>query len=304
MEICFHASAADEPLGRWRGELRLRFAMQGGRTVLRERHHRGPLQVQRLLYPEGGAPCHVMLLHPPGGLVAGDSLEVEVAVEAGARVLVTTPAAGKVYRAGGGGGAAQRQLLSVAAGGSLEWLPQETIAFAGADAELTTRVELEAGATFLGWEILCLGRPAAGEAFARGRCRQRFELWRDGRPLCLERASLEGGTAVMEAGWGLRGATVVGTLLATGRPFDPENAGRVPAASAVGATAQLRAILDEIRALPTTDLVSATVVGETLVCRYLGGSAERARAYLSRVWSLVRPALVGRPPCPPRIWST
>jgi urease accessory protein len=249
---------------------------------LRERHHRGPLQVQRLLYPEGGAPCHVMLLHPPGGLVAGDSLDVEVAVEAGARVLVTTPAAGKIYRTDGAAGAAQRQLLSVATGASLEWLPQETIAFAGADAELTTRVELEAGATFVGWEILCLGRPAAGEAFAHGRCRQRFELWRDGHPLCLERTSWEGGAAVMEAAWGLRGATVTGTLLATGGPF----------------------AVDDIRTVPSTDLVSATVVDETLVCRYLGGSAERARAYLARVWSLVRPALVGRPPCPPRIWST
>jgi len=253
---------------------------------LRERQHRGPLQVQRAFYPEGADLCHVYVLHPPGGLVAGDSLEVNVRVDLGARVLMTTPAAGKVYRGNGGPVATQRHRLSVAAGASLEWLPQETIAFDGAAVELATRVELEPGAAFLGWEILCLGRPAAGERFTRGRCRQRFEVWRAGRPLCLERASILGGAPVLDAAWGLRGAPVVGTLLAVA----PD-----------GAFA-----LDDLRATGAApgELASVTVVGDVLVCRYLGASAERARAHLARVWTLVRPRAIGRPATAPRIWST
>jgi urease accessory protein len=268
----------------WQAELELRFALEGGRTVLRERRHRGPLQVQRAFYPEGTDLCHVYVLHPPGGLVAGDSLEVKVQVDAGARVLMTTPAAGKVYRGDGATVATQRQRLAVGAGASLEWLPSETIAFDGAAVELATRVDLDQQAAFVGWEILCLGRPAAGERFERGHCRQRLELWRAGRPLCLERASITGGGPVLDAGWGLRGAPVVGTLLATAGAFS----------------------MDDVRALGAMlpELTSATSIGEVLVCRYLGPSAERARAHFARVWNLVRPSAIGRPASAPRIWST
>jgi urease accessory protein len=267
----------------WAAELHLRFAPQDGRTVVRERRHRGPLQVQRAFYPEGADLCHVYLLHPPGGLVAGDALEVRVQVDPGAHVLMTTPAATKVYRGNGGPGATQRHRLGVGAGASLEWLPQETIVFEGGEVELGTRVNLDpAAAVFVGWEILCLGRPAAGERFARGWCRQRLELWRGDRPLCLERASLSGGAPVLDAAWGLRGAPVVGTMLATGGAF----------------------ALDQIRALESPDLTSATVTEDVLICRYLGASAERARAHFARVWAVVRPALLGRPASPPRIWST
>src|SRR6185436_21146989 len=90
--------AAATAESRWAAHLRLRFGPHDGRTVVRERQHRGPLQVQRAFYPEGPELCHLYLLHPPGGLVAGDALSIEVGVEAGARALVTTPAAGKVYR--------------------------------------------------------------------------------------------------------------------------------------------------------------------------------------------------------------
>ena len=55
----------------WEAELALRFVIRDGRTVLGERRHRGPLQVQRVFYPEGTDLCHLYVLHPPGGLVAG-----------------------------------------------------------------------------------------------------------------------------------------------------------------------------------------------------------------------------------------
>jgi urease accessory protein len=277
------ATIADQR--RWAARLGLRFGLNQGRTVIRERTHQGPLQVQRAFYPEGPALCHAYLLHPPGGLVAGDSLSVNVEVEADARALVTTPAAGKVYRGDERPAAAVRQRLVVRAGASLEWLPQETIAFDGARAELETRVDLEEGAAFAGWEALCLGRPAAGERFANGTCRQRLELWRGERPLCLERARFDGGAPAASAAWGLAGAPVTATMFAT--PCAAER-------------------LADVRALSLRpgELGSATLLEDVLVCRYLGGSAERARGYFSQIWALVRPALLGRPATAPRIWST
>jgi urease accessory protein len=266
----------------WQARLGVRFGVHQGRTVVRERQHQGPLQVQRAFYPEGPELCHLYLLHPPGGLVAGDQLAVNIDVDATARALVTTPAATKVYRGDHRPAVVVRQHLKVGAGASLEWFPQETIVFQGGRVELETRVDLEPGAAFLGWELVCLGRPAAGEGFAEGGCRQRFELWREGRPLCLERARFDGGAASLQARWGLAGAPVTATLLAT------------PVAGP----------LDTIRAIAADELTSATLMDDVLVCRYLGPSAERARRHFTRVWELVRPALLGRPSHSPRIWST
>src|SRR6185436_819073 len=99
------------------------------------------------------------LLHPPGGLVGGDELSIDVEVDAGAHALVTTPAAGKVYRTNGAT-ARQTQRLRVAEGGTLEWLPQEAILYDGARATLETRVELARDARFLGIDAVCFGLPA------------------------------------------------------------------------------------------------------------------------------------------------
>jgi urease accessory protein len=276
-------SPTDRATPGWEAALELRFSAREGRTFLSRRWHQGPLQVQRAFYPEGADLCHVYVLHPPGGLVGGDELSVSVRVDGGAHALCTTPAAGKVYRGQEGRApAAQRHRLTVEAGGSLEWLPQETILYDGAKVVLETRVDLDEGAAFLGWEILCLGRPAAGERFTRGSCRQRLELWRQGRPLCLERSRLDGGAPVLDAAWGLAGASVSGTLLAT--PAPPVELVRA--------------------ALSGSDLTSASVVGDVLVCRSLGPSAERAREHFIRLWALLRPTLLGRPASAPRIWRT
>jgi urease accessory protein len=272
----------------WSAELQLGFVSRAGRTVLERRSHRGPLVVQRPFCPEGPGLPHVYLLHPPGGLVAGDTLVTEARLGVGAQVLLTTPAATKVYRSRPGSAPSrQRQAWLVEAGASLEWLPQETIVFDGAQVHLETVAHLSGDARFIGWEILCFGRPAGGERFVRGGCRQRLELWRDGRPLCLERMQLQAGAPVWQAAWGLRGQPVVGTLLAS-----------PPAGAPVE---ELRA---RCAALPPGDLAAVTQLDGLLLARYLGPSAERCRGLFVQLWSLLRPALLGRPATCPRVWST
>jgi urease accessory protein len=274
--------------GGWRAQLALGFVASDGRCRLDRRQHNGPLRVQRPFYPEGDDLCHVYVLHPPGGIVGGDRLALTVDVGAGARALLTTPAATKVYDSRASAvRSRQTAVLRVAAGASLEWLPQETIVFDGARIDVTTTVALEPGACFAGWDIVCLGRPASNESFARGSYRQRFEIWRGDDPLCIERAQLDGGAPVLGAAWGLGGATTVGTFLCS--PSCPE-------------------LLDDVRALSAPlgagERASATDLGQVMAVRYLGASGLRARDYFNRVWDRLRPALVGRPSHPPRIWWT
>ena len=127
----------------WQAKLALRFAPRDGGTILAASRHEGPLRIQKALYPEGRDLCHAIVLHPPAGIAGGDRLQIDVETGAGARALLTTPGAGKWYRSAGAL-AEQAVTLKVSRGGSLEWLPQESIVFAGAMAAMRTTVELEA----------------------------------------------------------------------------------------------------------------------------------------------------------------
>lgn len=278
------AAAAPAQAPGWLARLELGFAPRAGRTRLVHRRHRGPLVLQRPFHPEGEV-CHAYLIHPPGGVVGGDRLELELGVEAGAHALLTTPAANKFYRSAGAT-ALQRQWLTVGEGAALEWLPQEQILFAGARVDALTRVHLAEGARFIGWELSCLGRPASGEGFDSGGLRQRLELWRGGRPLLLERNRFAGGERLLAAAHGLGGKPIFGTLLAVGAD--------------AGELAELRE-----RLLPAEiAAVGLTLLDGLLVARYLGEGAEQARGLFTRIWEILRPRLLGRPACPPRIWRT
>ena len=282
-----------QPERGWQAELQLGFARDGARTALVERRHSGPLRVQRPFYPEGPDVCHVYLLHPPGGLVSGDELHVSAQVQDGAHALLTTPAAAKLYRSRAATGPARQvQSFGVHGAGVLEWLPQETIAFRGARAQLSTRVELSEHARFIGWEIVCLGRPAAGERFDEGSLWPSFELLRAGKSSYLERGQYAGGQAVLDAPWGLAGQPVSGTLICA-------------APAAHGCVEVARAALAEVlHAAGAQGRAAVSGWDDLLVARYLGPSSEVARNVLSAIWAAVRPGLLGRPACAPRIWRT
>ncbi len=285
VEAPFEARARAEPEG-WRAELRLGFARSGEKTILAERRHLGPLQVQRPFHPEGDRFCHVTVLHPPGGVVGGDELTLEVDVAAHAHALITTPAAGKFYRSRGPR-ALQRQVLRVEPHASLEWFPLENIVYDGARVEIATRVELAPDASFLGWDITCFGRPAAGERFRTGVFAQRFEIFRAGRPLWLEHCAVPGDGEILEAAWGLGGYPVHGSFVCAG--------------SFAEGTAALR---ERLPAEVGGDRFGVSWLGEVLVARYLGFRTEKARQWFEKIWRILRPELLGRAAVPPRIWKT
>ena len=260
----------------WKASLSLAFVRREARTVLATRSHDGPLVVQKPLYPEGPELCHAIVVHPPGGIAGGDALTLEVACESDAHALLTTPGAGKWYRSGG---AQATQSLAFRVGGTLEWLPRETIIFDGAAAELRTVVELASGARFIGWEILCLGRRGSGEKFARGRVSLSTRVAQGGRPLFVEQGELEGGGRLLRSPAGLGGRSVLGMFIATG-------------ASAIG---ELRAAVPEL---------ALTELSGLLVGRYLGDSSEEALRAFTRLWGHVRPLVARRAAVAPRIWST
>lgn len=159
---------------RWPARLELTCRRDGARCLMHSRHE-GPLRVLKTLYPEGEGVCHQVIVHPPGGIVGGDTLQIALALGPGTHAVITTPGATRFYRSAGEP-AAQHVRAELATGARLEWLPQETIAHSGCLADSQATFALEPGAEMIGWELLALGAPAAGEAFEAGRYTQRLAL--------------------------------------------------------------------------------------------------------------------------------
>jgi urease accessory protein len=277
----------------WRGALALQFADTALGTVIAHRRHEGPLCIQRPFYPGDGA-CHVYLLHPPGGLAAGDELELDVSVEAAAAALLTTPAATKFYRSDGAP-SAQRQTLRVVSGASLEWLPLDTILFGGSRALIETDVALEPGARFIGWEQLSLGRPLSGDRYATGMLEQHTRISVAGEPLLLESLRLAAGDRLLTAESGLASFGVCGVLYAY-----PANDPLL-----VSARARLGAATPSLeRSTAQVLRCGATLLGELLVVRCLAREPEAMRTLFEALWCELRPSVIGRSPSIPRVWRT
>jgi urease accessory protein len=241
---------ADPVAASWKASLSLRFEP---RTVLSQKHSDGPLVVQKALYPEGPERCHAIVVHPPGGIAGGDELLLRVRTEEKAEALLTTPGAAKWYRSAG---AWAKQELKFEVAGSLEWLPRETIVFDGAMAQLKTSINLEHEASFIGWEVVCLGR------FKRGRMKIETRITQGGRMLFVEQGEIEGGGRLMRSAAGLGGRSVFGTFIATSNEK------------------------------PLIEGVATTRLPGLLIGRYLGDSSEEALRAFTRLWKALRPSAV------------
>ncbi len=289
--------AAQERQG-WHARLALEFAPRFGRTAIRSQSHVGPLRIQRPFYPERNGTCHVYVLHPPGGVVGGDILELEAEVRPAARALITTPGATKLYRSLGGR-AQIRQQFELDEHACCEWFPQETIAFEGCEAAMHTRVRLAEGATYAGWEIVCLGRPAAGERFERGRLWVEHSIERAGKLQWIERAAFRGGDPMLGAPWGMAGHAVVGTFVVA--PATP------PTSEWVDDVRGALSFATEWEEGPPRAFAAGhfavTRVSSALVLRYLGDRAHEATNLFRRAWQVLRPRYAG-PAVAPRIWRT
>jgi urease accessory protein len=280
---------ASEPTG-WQGNLQLEFDHRNGETILSRSLMQAPLKIQRPFYPEGKSVCHGVMLHTAGGIVGGDRLSSQIRLHPNAQVLLTTAAATKVY----GSNQESNQVIHihVSENGGLEWLPQETILFDGARYGQSVRVELEPGATWLGWDMTRLGRSARGEQFLSGEWRSHLEVWQTGQLLWVDPQWLLGGSEMLQSAHGLSGYAVVGSLGFVGREVSPEFVTEVRSRLADGAVTEY----------PVAE-IGVTRLMNGFLCRYRGSSTTEARQRFIEVWDLLRRHYLGRSRCLPRVWQ-
>ena len=273
----------------WKAQLTLHYTHREGRTGAHDLHE-GPLRVLQRLYPEGPGICHHVIVHPPGGVVGGDELHVQATLDEGAHALVTTPGATRFYRSEGAL-ALQHTRVRLAPGARLEWLPMETLAYSACVAENRLTAELAPGAEMMGWDLLGLGLPAAGQAWVKGSFTQHLEL----PSVWLERSRVTADDPLLKSPLGWAGQTVLATLwFATGAPMP---------------TARRDVLLDAARGCIQGHALAARAgatapQSRVLVLRVLAPQVEPAMQLLAAVRAAWRHEAWGLNAEPPRIWRT
>lgn len=273
----------------WHASLSLNYTFEAERTVARFLHD-GPLRVLQSLYPEGDGICHNVLVHPPGGLVGGDTLDVRGVVGAGAQALITTPGATRFYRSQGER-AVQRTQWRLESGARLEWLPLEAIVYSGADAENRLSFDLAPGSELMAWDITALGLPHADQSFVSGTFCQHIEM----PGVWLERGVLSADdTRLLSSPLGLAGQCCMATIIfAAGRAIER---GRRDVA-----LEHARQVL-QVHALQST--AGATSPNpQVLVVRVLAPQVEPVMDLLKKVRAVWRQTLWAQAESSPRIWA-
>ncbi len=273
----------------WHAQLSLDYTLEAGRTVARHIHS-GPLRVLQSLYPEGDGICHNVLVHPPGGLVGGDTLDIRVHAQAGSHALITTPGASRFYRSDGQT-ALQKTRLRVEADARLEWLPMEAICYSACLAENRLTIELAPGAELMGWDVTALGLPLANLPFESGHLRQHIEV----PGIWLERGTIAASdTRLLDSPAGLAGYKCLASFFFVGgQPLTRERRERA---------------LDSARSVIAQHALASTVGAtsphpQVLVVRVLAPVVEPAMGLLRALRNTWRQELWGKSPSSPRIWS-
>ena len=263
----------------WHARLHLSYQNESARTVARFRHD-GPLRILQSLYPEGDTVCHNVLVHPPGGLVGGDTLDIDIEAADGSHGLITTPGASRFYRSEGEL-ALQRTRIRLAAGARLEWLPLEALCYSGCQAENRLSIEVAPGAELIGWDVTALGLPNANQPFERGTYLQHIEV----PGVWLERGRIDAADQrLLQSPIGLGGHRCMASLFF------------------VAGTPLARALADAHPLVASAGITSPHA--EIVVLRVLAPVVEPAMHLLRQVWQAWRSELWQLPAATPRIWAT
>lgn len=253
------------------------------KTVLKFRHQ-GPLRIQKALYPDGLECCHAVMIHPPGGIAAGDCLMLSIVADGQTHAVVTTPSATKWY--GAFDAAMARQTIHMQVDGHLQWIPAETIVFDGARVQSALQINVSESGSMFGWDTQIYGRQASNEHFLNGSFDQTMRLSLDDELIWLDRLRLEGSDPLFSSPVGLQGHHALATCWAV-----------VP-----GGAGLSQETLDLLRtAIP--EMAFTSLHPRVLVGRLLGHPID-LRATLEKTWRWLHTYLFNKPIATPRLWAT
>ena len=232
---------------------------------------------------DGRDRAEIVFINSSGGIAGGDELDYAVRVAGKAVTTVTTQASEKVY------GAIDRDArlnmsITVGEGATLEWLPQQTIAFDGARLRRRTDIDVEGSGRVLALDWLVMGRQARGETMLRGTLRDEWRVrvggklvWADALRLTGELGPLANRRAA------LGGNRAFATLVYVGQD----------AAERLELARELAAECGD---------AGVTLVNGLIAGRFMAGSGMTLAAHVGFFLEGFRAGLGGFAPWPPRLW--
>ena len=308
------ASAASSPVAAgWAANLCLRFAADDRGTRLVHNRHGGPLRLLKALSSGDGRRLEAVIVHPPGGLVGGDTLAIELELGADSRVLATTPGQQKWYRSETV--ATARTRIALQANACLEWLPQPAILFDGARAQQALAITVDPTATCVGWEVLVRGRAAMGERLVTGHVDQTLSISAGRRLLWQERLHAGAADRLFDSPLGWGGSRIAASVwccapaLSADRLRDLRDSWRSllslrnPHEQPGDADAAVRSCATVGDGIVING--GATIAAEgLLLAKLLADDSEQMMSTCQRLWRAARVALEGDEGTAPRIWRT
>ncbi len=270
-----------------RGHLELVIDERGGRSVASHQHHRGALRVLRPHYlDESGQVCYV-LVNPGGAYLAADLYVIDVQVRDGARLLLTTQSATKIYRTPGSY-AEQRMRLRLGESAQLELAPDQLIAYRDASYRQNTHITLRPSSSLVMAEVVTPGWSPDGTAFRYEELRLRTEIHvetgEDGGLLALDNVLIRPATGAVCGMAFMEGYSHLGSLIVVDPRVD-------------------QVLADELHELAlshdayTGISLTATMLGTAgLVLRSLSNSTEQLHRLLTDATALLRERWYGQAP--------
>ncbi len=271
----------------WEGILNINYQKKANKTEIKSSYSRSPFKVQSPFYPENNDVCHTVIIHTAGGIVGGDTLTQNIYLENNCHSLITTPAAGKIYKSNGK--IAQQNIkIKIENNSCLEFFPQENIIFNGAKYQQNYKIELAENAHYCTWEIDRFGRTARGEKFTQGDWKSSCEIRQNNKLIWVDRQWLAGNEVNCQSINGLNNYAISGSFYWMGSQVSLE-------------------LVKQCRELANSH-ISRGEIGVTqgingVICRYRGNSTAEVKRWFIDVWGLLRVHFLQKDKIISRIWQ-
>jgi urease accessory protein len=270
------------------GLLELRVALRGQRSIAKHQYHQGALRILRPHYlDESGQVCYVVV-NPGGAYLGADLYLLDVAVEDGAGLLLTTQSATKIYRTPGSF-AEQRMSIRLGEGARLELAPDQLIAYREASYRQATHITVRPSSSLVMSEVVTPGWSPEGASFRYEELRLRNEIrvedgTGEGRLLALDNLLIRpSGTDVTGMGF-MEGFSHLGSLIVVDSRVDQALADELH---------HVTAARNAYTGISLTNRVEGTT---GLILRSLSNSTEELNSLLGSCTALLRKRWYGQEP--------
>ena len=296
----------------WTAAIHLRAEASEKRTTIRRQRTEGPLQIQKVLYPEGDDVAHVFLLHPPSGIAQEDELDIQVDADEGSHSLYATPGATRWYKVSTAalGPSRQNTHVNIRGGAKVEWLPYENLYFDQTWAENRLTIKIESGSHLLGWDIHQFGRTSCQEPWSGGRVRNTLSLYLDDQLFWTESGYWTQDSIARSGDHHRLGSfSITGSLWAYGPTLSEKHYETVAASLpqddiCIAGLSQIKAPSMPQRDAGALSSDTPTNTESLVVMRLLSNDPERARQVCERTRTALRPLMIGKSASDLRIWAT